>query len=110
MAYVITEPCVDVHERACMEECPVDCIYDGLRKGYIQPDECVECGACVPVCPVQAIFEQDDLPAEWRHYVDVDREFFREGVSGLGAPGGAIRLGPLGIDHPFVAALSPLPG
>ena len=108
MPYVIAEPCVDVHDKACMDECPVDCIYDGLRKGYIQPDECVECGACVPVCPVQAIFEHDDVPREWRHYADVDREFFEGTVSGLGAPGGAIRVGSLGIDHPFVAALEPL--
>ena len=106
MAYVIAEPCVDVHDRSCVEECPVDCIYDGLRKGYIQPDECVECGACEPVCPVSAIFQEDDLPAEWGHYAAVDREFFQ--VTGLGAPGGAIRVGTYGQDHPDVAALAPL--
>jgi ferredoxin len=108
MPYVITEPCVDVHDRACMEECPVDCIYDGLRKGYIQPDECVECGACVPVCPVQAIYEVGDVPDEWRPYVDVDREFFGPSVSGLGSPGGAVQFGELRIDHPYVSALEPL--
>ena len=45
MSFVIAEPCVDVHDRGCVDECPVDCIYDGVRKGYIQPDECVDCGA-----------------------------------------------------------------
>ena len=59
MAYVITEPCVDVHDKACVDECPVDCIYDGIRKGYIHPDECVDCGACEPVCPVTAIFHEE---------------------------------------------------
>ena len=108
MAYVITEACVDVHDKACMEECPVDCIYDGLRKGYIHPAECVDCGACVPVCPVNAIFHEEDVPAEWAHFVDVDREFFGPAVSGLGSPGGAVDVGPLGLDHPFVAAMEPL--
>src|SRR5512133_3189056 len=81
MAYVIAEPCVDVHDRACVDECPVDCIYDGLRKSYIQPDECVECGACEPVCPVNAIFQQNDLPDEWRQYVQIERQFFEPGVT-----------------------------
>ncbi len=108
MTYVIAEPCVDVHDRACVDECPVDCIYDGLRKGYIQPDECVECGACEPVCPVSAIFQRDDLPAEWRHYERVDREFFGPDVTGIGAPGGAAQYGIIGYDHPEVAAVPPL--
>ncbi len=105
MTYVIAEPCVDVHDRACVEECPVDCIYDGLRKGYIQPDECVECGACEPVCPVTAIFHEEDLPPEWRHYARIEREFFGPGVTGLGAPGGAIAVGTFGQDHPEVKGL-----
>jgi NAD-dependent dihydropyrimidine dehydrogenase PreA subunit len=108
MTYVIAEPCVDVHDRACVDECPVDCIYDGLRKGYIQPDECVECGACEPVCPVSAIFQEDDLPAEWGHYARIDREFFGPGVTGIGAPGGAAQYGTIGYDHPEVDAVPPL--
>ncbi len=107
MTYVIAEPCVDVHDRACVEECPVDCIYDGLRKGYIQPDECVECGACEPVCPVSAIFHEEDLPAPWSGYARIDREFFTAGVTGLGSPGGAASVGQAGFDHPAVEALPP---
>lgn len=61
MTYVIAEPCIDVMDKACIEECPVDCIYEGPRMLYIHPDECVDCGACEPVCPVEAIFYQDDL-------------------------------------------------
>ena len=105
MAYVIAEPCVDVHDRSCVDECPVDCIYDGLRKGYIHPDECVDCGACEPVCPVTAIFHQDDLPSDWSHYAQVEREFFGAAVSGIGSPRGAVTVDPAGIDHPFVAQL-----
>jgi NAD-dependent dihydropyrimidine dehydrogenase PreA subunit len=108
MTYVIAEPCVDVHDRACVEECPVDCIYDGLRKGYIQPDECVECGACEPVCPVTAIFHEEDLPAEWGHYARIDREFFARNVTGLGSPGGAVGVGPIRVDHPDLAGIPSL--
>jgi len=104
MAYVIAEPCVDVHDRACGDECPVDCIYYGLRKGYIHPTECVDCGACEPVCPVSAIFHEADLPAEWKHYAPVEQEFFGP-VTGLGSPGGANAVGPLELDHPEVEAI-----
>ena len=62
MTYVIAQPCVDLLDRACVDECPVDCIYEGERMLYIHPDECVDCGACEPVCPVEAIFYEDDTP------------------------------------------------
>ncbi|MBY6709158.1 MULTISPECIES: ferredoxin [unclassified Rhodococcus (in: high G+C Gram-positive bacteria)] len=102
MTYVIAEPCIDVTDKACIEECPVDCIYEGRRMLYIHPDECVDCGACEPVCPVEAIFYEDDLPAEWAHYVTVNADFFDD----LGSPGGAAKLGPTGHDHPTVVAYS----
>ena len=107
MAFVIAEPCIDVMDRKCVEECPVDCIYEGARKLYIQPDECVDCGACEAVCPSQAIYHADDLPDEWRRFEAIDREFFGRGVSGLGSPGGALRVGPAGVDQPAVAAFVP---
>ena len=68
MTYTICEPCIDVKDRTCVDECPVDCIYEGGRMLYIHPDECVDCGACEPVCPVTAIFYEDDVPAEWKNY------------------------------------------
>ena len=68
MTYVIAEPCVDVLDKACIEECPVDCIYEGDRMLYIHPDECVDCGACEPVCPVEAIYYEDDVPDQWKEY------------------------------------------
>jgi len=52
----------DVKEKGCIEECPVDCIYEGQEIVYIHPDECVDCGACEPVCPVEAIYYEDDVP------------------------------------------------
>ena len=103
MAYVIAEPCIDVKDRACVGECPVDCIYEGGRMLYIQPEECVDCDACVPVCPVTAIFSEDDVPSEWKAFVSINTGFFTEDVSGLGSPGGAAQTGPVTVDHPTVA-------
>ena len=63
MTYVVTSTCIDVKDGICQKVCPVDCIYEGGRMMYIQPDECINCGICVSVCPVQAIYEDDDVPA-----------------------------------------------
>ena len=103
MAYVIAAPCVDVKDRACVEECPVDCIYEGNRMLYIQPDECVDCGACEPVCPTEAIFYEDDLPKDQAEYLEVNAEFLTE----IGSPGGAAKFGVVDYDHPVVVALPP---
>ena len=103
MAYVIAEPCIDVKDRACVDECPVDCIYEGPRMLYIQPDECVDCDACVPVCPVTAIFPEEDRPGEWKGYAEVNAAFFGGDVTSLGSPGGAAQVGPAQVDHPSVA-------
>ena len=101
MAYVIGQPCVDIKDRACVEECPVDCIYEGERMLYIQPDECVDCGACEPVCPVEAIYYEDDVPEEWSDYTAANAEFF----SDLGSTGGAAKLGPQEFDAPLLATV-----
>ena len=69
----------------------------------IHPDECVDCGACEVVCPVVAIFLDEEVPTEWRHYIGIEREFFGPDVTGLGSPGGAENVGSAGIDHPFLA-------
>jgi NAD-dependent dihydropyrimidine dehydrogenase PreA subunit len=103
VTYVISQPCVDVKDRACVDECPVDCIYEGKRMLYIHPDECVDCGACEPVCPVEAIFYEDDTPEEWKGYYDANVHFFDD----LGSPGGAAKMGEIDHDHPMIAALPP---
>ncbi|MEV6654428.1 ferredoxin [Streptomyces sp. NPDC051219] len=101
MTYVIAEPCIDVRDKACVEECPVDCIYQGERMLYIQPDECVDCGACEPVCPVDAIFYEDDVPDEWAAYIKANADFFAE----FGSPGGASKTDGPGADTPSVSSL-----
>jgi NAD-dependent dihydropyrimidine dehydrogenase PreA subunit len=80
MPYVIVEPCVGVKDRGCVDVCPVDCIYEGPDQLYIHPEECIDCGACEPVCPVTAIFPADDVPAQWKDYVAKNTEFFADGA------------------------------
>jgi NAD-dependent dihydropyrimidine dehydrogenase PreA subunit len=96
---------------SCVEECPVDCIYTGARSLYIHPDECVDCGACEPVCPVEAIYYEDDLPEVWQLYTGDNAAFFEETLPGrdgpLGSPGGAAKLGDVGVDTPRVATHPP---
>ena len=101
VTYVIAFPCVDVKDKSCIEECPVDCIYEGDRMLYIQPDECVDCGACEPVCPVEAIFYEDDVPEDWSDYTAANAEFFAD----LGSPGGAAKLGAQDFDAALLASV-----
>jgi len=86
MAYVIAEPCIGVKDTACVDACPVDCIhpkkdeieFEGALQLYIDPQECIDCGACVPVCPVSAIFALDDLPIQWRQFAQINQEHYRK--------------------------------
>ncbi|MBI2822892.1 MAG: ferredoxin family protein [Acidobacteria bacterium] len=79
MTFVICEPCIDVKDKACVEACPVDCIYGNEtdRMLYIHPDECIDCGACEPVCPVTAIFPEDEVPDKWRDFIETNRNYFK---------------------------------
>ena len=72
MTYVIVETCIGVKDRACVDVCPVDCIYEGEDQLYIHPDECIDCGACEPACPVTAIFAEDDVPADQAAYKEIN--------------------------------------
>ena len=80
MPYIITEPCVNVKDRGCVDVCPVDCIYEGPDMLYIHPDECIDCGACEPECPVTAIFPEEDTPDQWKSYIEKNKAFFEGGV------------------------------
>jgi NAD-dependent dihydropyrimidine dehydrogenase PreA subunit len=79
MAFVICEPCIGVKDRACVADCPVDCIYE-VEEGqqpdmlYINPDECIDCGLCKPECPVDAIFFDEEVPDQWQGYIQINKE------------------------------------
>ena len=86
MPYIIAEPCIGTKDKACVAVCPVDCIHEGTVdvEGtsydmlFIHPDECIDCGLCQPECPVNAIFMEDEVPAEWKKFVQVNAAFYEK--------------------------------
>ena len=80
VAYVIVQPCVGVKDASCVEVCPVDCIHtdDAATMYYIDPDECIDCGACVDPCPVDAIFPEDEVPEQWRDFIKINADYFKK--------------------------------
>jgi NAD-dependent dihydropyrimidine dehydrogenase PreA subunit len=81
MTYVIAEPCIDALDLSCVSVCPVDCIHyeEGAdRKLFIDPNECIDCGACEPECPVNAIFPEESLPHDWAKFTVVDATWYTD--------------------------------
>ena len=81
MTFVITEPCIGTKDRSCVDVCPVDCIHDDGDDDkilYIDPDECIDCGACEPACPVNAIFAEDDVPDNMSAYTEINALWFKD--------------------------------
>ena len=95
MTYIIAEPCIGTCDTACVEVCPVDCIHGPIdNKGvgeevktlktlhgmqlYIDPEECIDCGACEPECPVDAIYDEDEIPKEYENFLEINANFFKE--------------------------------
>ncbi len=84
MAYIIAEPCIGTKDTACVEVCPVDCIhpvkdskeFEAVEQLYIDNETCIDCGACEPVCPVTAIFPEEELPDKWKEYVEKNAAYF----------------------------------
>ncbi len=87
MAHIIAQPCIGTKDVSCVAVCPVDCIhpvadaenFDAVDQLFIDPDVCIDCGLCVDECPVQAIFPQEDLPAEWASFIEKNAAYFQEG-------------------------------
>jgi NAD-dependent dihydropyrimidine dehydrogenase PreA subunit len=85
MTYVIADPCIGTKDASCIDVCPVDCIhpvpdapgFEQAEQLYIDPEECIDCGACEPGCPVNAIFREDDLPEEWKAFTQVNADHFK---------------------------------
>jgi ferredoxin len=80
MAFVIAEPCVGVKDKSCVAVCPVDCIHgtDEDDMLYIDPEECIDCGACTPECPVSAIFPLSEVPEQWKSYIQKNADYFKK--------------------------------
>jgi ferredoxin len=86
VAYVIAEPCIGEKDNSCVEVCPVDCIhptpdepdYEASEQLFIDPDECIDCGACEPECPVTAIFAEDAVPDDQQKYIQINADYFKQ--------------------------------
>jgi NAD-dependent dihydropyrimidine dehydrogenase PreA subunit len=84
MPFVITQPCIGTKDASCVDVCPVDCIhpgpeepgYESTEQLYINPVECIDCGACEPACPVNAIYEEANVPKQWESYIKKNEAFF----------------------------------
>jgi len=87
MTYVIAQPCIGQKDASCVDVCPVDCIhpapgepsFNTAEQLHIDPDECIDCDACIEACPVDAVFAEDQLPPDWRHFIERNRDFFLGG-------------------------------
>jgi ferredoxin len=75
VTYIIAEPCIDVKDLSCVDVCPVDWIHEASRILVIDPEECIDCGACEPECPVEAIFPEDALPEKWSPFVRINHAY-----------------------------------
>jgi NAD-dependent dihydropyrimidine dehydrogenase PreA subunit len=79
--YVIAEPCVDELDLSCIAVCPVDCIHfeEGVdRKAFINPDDCIDCGACEIECPTNAIFPAETVPTKWTEHAEINATWFAD--------------------------------
>ena len=78
MTYVIAQPCIGVKDKGCIDVCPMDCIHgtDNDSMLYIDPDDCIDCNACVPACPVDAIFPDNQVPEKWQEYTKINADYF----------------------------------
>jgi ferredoxin len=74
MAFVVTEPCVGCKYTDCVVVCPAECFYEGEQMLFIDPHDCLDCEACVPECPVSAIFHDTAVPPQWQHYIALNAE------------------------------------
>ena len=87
MTYVITELCIGTKDTSCVEVCPVDCIHPAAGEAdyeqgtmlFIDPEECIDCDACVEACPVDATFAEDEVPAQWEVFKEINKVYFEQG-------------------------------
>jgi ferredoxin len=109
MAHVVTEPCFGCKYTDYVVVCPCDCFYEGDQMLFIHPDDCIDCGACQPECPVEAIFLEEDVPEAWKDFIDLNREMAarcpsitnrKEPLAGCGEEG----LPPASVGRPVYSA------
>ncbi len=87
MAHIVAEPCHDCKYTDCCVVCPVECFYQDESMLYIDPADCIDCEACVPECPVEAIYAEGNLPGQWASYIQINKDK----ADALKAGGGSIK-------------------
>lgn len=78
MTHIVTEPCIKCKFTDCVAVCPVDCFHEGVNMLVIDPDECIDCGACIDECPVHAIYPEEDLPEKWKDFLELNARYARD--------------------------------
>lgn len=78
MTHVVAEPCIKCKYTDCVDVCPVDCFHEGVNFLVIDPDVCIDCGLCIPECPAEAIFTEEDLPEKWAEYTELNAQLCQE--------------------------------
>ncbi len=78
MTHVVTEACIRCRYTDCVDVCPVDCFHAGPNFLVIDPDECIDCAVCVAECPVEAIYAEEDLPADQTHFIEINAELSQQ--------------------------------
>ena len=78
MTYIVNDKCIKCKLTDCVEVCPVDCFYEGPNFLVINPNECIDCGLCEPECPVDAIFSEDELPADQIKFIEINEQLSKE--------------------------------
>jgi ferredoxin len=78
MTFIVTESCIKCKYTDCVEVCPVDCFHEGPNFLVIDPDECIDCTLCEPECPVEAIYSEDELPADQAHFLELNAELSQD--------------------------------
>lgn len=101
MAFVVTQACVDIKDRSCMQVCPADCLFEGDRMMYINPDLCINCGACEPACPQEAIRLDEELEGDEERFISINEQFFDAQT----IVGGGRKNGKIDYDVEFVRDL-----
>lgn len=72
MTMVVTQPCFGCKDKSCLPVCPTECFHEDANMLYINPEDCIDCEACVHECPVEAIFHEDDVPDQWQSYIELN--------------------------------------
>lgn len=78
MTFVVTEQCIKCKFTDCVDVCPVDCFHEGPNFVVINPDGCIDCALCIPECPVDAIYDENDLPSEFQEYIQINADLSQD--------------------------------